>query len=233
MRPTSWAHAACTAACMAALPALLAGCASGIDDLPPSTGAYAPAVPVAREPVQVATGAIWRPGSGDALLGRQRRFQPGDVVTVLLSESTQAQRAANGNVSRAAKNDVVPSGLTGQLGATRALAGVNLNAATVESKGSGAADQSNSLTGSISLTVVEVLANGNLAVRGEKQMALNQGSEVIQVRGIIRPEDISPNNTVQSRRLADAQFTYKGGGELASATRAGWGTRALLGWWPF
>jgi flagellar L-ring protein precursor FlgH len=81
--------------------------------------------------------------------------------------------------------------------------------------------------------VVEVMANGNLVLRGEKQLALTEGSEVIQVAGIIRPDDVAPNNTVQSRRLANAQIAYRGTGDLANATRAGWGTSALLKIWPF
>jgi flagellar L-ring protein precursor FlgH len=83
------------------------------------------------------------------------------------------------------------------------------------------------------VTVVEVLANGNLMVRGEKQLALTEGAEIIQVSGIIRPEDISPNNTVQSRRLANAQIAYRGTGDMANAAKAGWGTNALMKFWPF
>ena len=83
------------------------------------------------------------------------------------------------------------------------------------------------------MTVVEVLANGNLMVRGEKQLALTEGAEIIQVSGIIRPEDISPNNTVQSRRLANAQIAYRGTGDMANAAKAGWGTNALMKFWPF
>jgi flagellar L-ring protein precursor FlgH len=110
---------------------------------------------------------------------------------------------------------------------------LNLNSAKITSDGSGSADQSASLTGAITVSVVEVQANGNLVVRGEKYLSLNQGSEVIQVSGIVRPDDVASNNTVQSRRLAHARFTYQGGGELASASKAGWGTRSLLKFWPF
>ena len=85
----------------------------------------------------------------------------------------------------------------------------------------------------VAVTVVEILANGNLVLRGEKQLALSEGSEVIQVAGIIRPEDIAPNNTVQSRRLAHAQIAYRGTGDLAAATRPGWGTNAFMKLWPF
>ena len=83
------------------------------------------------------------------------------------------------------------------------------------------------------MSVVEVMPNGNLVLRGEKQLALTEGSEIIQVAGIIRPDDVAPNNTVQSRRLANAQIAYRGSGDLANATKAGWGTSTLMKIWPF
>jgi flagellar L-ring protein precursor FlgH len=113
------------------------------------------------------------------------------------------------------------------------LNGINLNESSIESSGSGTAGQSASLTGAVSVSVVEVLANGNLMVRGEKQLALTEGAEVIQVSGIIRPDDVSPNNMVQSRRLANAQIAYRGTGDMAKAAKTGWGTKALLAIWPF
>ena len=90
-----------------------------------------------------------------------------------------------------------------------------------------------SLLASVAVSVVEVMRNGNLVVRGEKQLALTEGAEIIQVSGIVRTDDIAPNNTVQSRRLANAQIVYRGSGDLANATKAGWGTSALLKLWPF
>jgi flagellar L-ring protein precursor FlgH len=81
--------------------------------------------------------------------------------------------------------------------------------------------------------VIEIMANGNLVLRGEKQVALTEGSEVIQVAGVVRAEDIAPNNTVASRRLANAQIAYRGTGDLAATSRAGWGTSGLLKLWPF
>ena len=210
---------------------LLAGCAT-IDDLPPSNGAFDPIVPVAQTAPRAPTGGIYRAGTGETLFGRVRRFQPGDVLTVLLNESTQAARATTGTISRESSNDVIPSGVAARI-ANNALTGLNFNSAKITSDGSGSADQSASLTGAITVSVVEVQGNGNLVVRGEKYLSLNQGSEVIQVSGIVRPDDVASNNTVQSRRLAHARFTYQGGGELASASKAGWGTRSLLKFWPF
>jgi flagellar L-ring protein precursor FlgH len=158
----------------------------------------------------------------------------GDVITVLLNESTQAARTQNGSITRDSSNTLIPEGLkTYGAGLGGFMKGINMTGGSVSNKGTGAADQQASLNGSVAVSVVEVMANGNLVLRGEKQLALTEGSEIIQVAGIIRPDDVAPNNTVQSRRLANAQIAYKGTGDLANATKAGWGTSALLKIWPF
>jgi flagellar L-ring protein FlgH len=218
----------------AALAALLTGCSV----MPPAQLAhspeFAPVYPVVVEQPRMATGAIFNGRQSDSLLGRSRDFRVGDVITVVLDEATQAGRQQSANVSRESSNDVATAGLAAKVGKiSSVLGGVNLNSAAIESGGKGQADQRATLKGAVSVTVVDVLANGNLVLRGEKQMALTEGAEVIQVSGIIRPSDVSPNNTVQSRRLANAQFTYRGTGDMAAASRAGWGTSALLKFWPF
>jgi flagellar L-ring protein precursor FlgH len=108
-----------------------------------------------------------------------------------------------------------------------------LNASKTTSTGTGTADQKASLSGSVTVTVIEILANGNLVVRGEKKLGLSEGTEVIQVSGVIRPQDIGPNGTVQSLRLANAQISYRGSGDLAVASKPGWGTSAIMKFWPF
>lgn len=234
-----------TRICMPTFLALgLAGCATAPAPMAHSP-AFAPVMPVAIEKPKMATGAIYNGRQSDNFFGRGRNYKVGDLITVLLNESTQAGRSLSGTVTREASNDVVPSGLTSRLqnlslptkilGTTLsgALNGANLNSANIASSGSGEADQRASLNGAVSVTVVEVLANGNLMVRGEKQLALTEGSEVIQVTGIIRPDDVSPNNMVQSRRLANAQIAYRGTGDMANAAKPGWGTSALLKLWPF
>ena len=221
---------------LAAAPMLLL--AAGCTVLPPPalthSPDFAPVFPVAAERTRQATGAIYAGRQSDAWFGRGRNFQVGDTITVLLNEATQAARTQNNAVSRASTNDAIPQGMISKAARMGGLlGGANLAGATIDSKGTGTADQQASLTGSVTVSVVEVLNNGNLVLRGEKQLALSEGSEVIQVAGVIRPEDISPNNTVQSRRLTNAQITYRGTGDLAAATRAGWGTSALLKLWPF
>ena len=218
-----------------AVPTLLAG---GCSVLPPKplvhSPDFAPVYPVAAERQRVSTGAIYNSRASESWFGRGRSYAVGDVITVLLSESTQAKRSQDSKVSRDSSNDVVPTGLQNISANTKgAMGGLKLDGGSISNTGVGTANQLATLEGSVAVTVVDVLVNGNLVLRGEKQLALSEGSEVIQVAGIIRPEDVAPNNTVQSRRLANAQITYRGTGDLAAASRAGWGTSALLKLWPF
>ena len=214
--------------------ALLQGCATEpVDMVLRPSPEFQPVYPLASDRPKIATGGIYSNRQSDAWFGRGRNYQVGDIITVLLNESTQAARTQNTDVSREAKNSL-PSGASTQVGKMSPfLDGVNLNDNRTSSTGKGKADQQASLSGSVAVTVVEILANGNLVIRGEKKLGLAEGTEVIQVSGVIRPEDIGPNSTVQSRRLANAQIAYRGTGDLANATKVGWGTSMLHKFWPF
>jgi flagellar L-ring protein precursor FlgH len=211
---------------------VLSGCST---PQPIKTGVeFAPAMPMPQANERPISGSIYRQGMAGSLLSLNREYQVGDVVTVLLDESTQAERRQTANVNRKSSNTAIPQSLTDRIvKSAPLLSGVNLNENTIESAGSGQANQRASLNGSISVTVVEVLPNGSLVLRGEKQLTLSEGTEVIQVSGIVRSQDIAPNNTVQSRRLANARFIYRGEGDSARAAQPGWGTRALFRVWPF
>jgi flagellar L-ring protein precursor FlgH len=213
---------------------LLQGCATEPVDmvLRPSPD-FQPVYPLASDRQKVATGGIYSNRQSDAWFGRGRNYQVGDIITVLLNESTQAARTQNTDVSRESKNSL-PTGFNTKIGSINPFFnGIDINNNNNSSKGAGKADQKASLEGSVAVTVVEILANGNLMVRGEKKLGLTEGTEVIQVSGVIRPEDVGPNSTVQSRRLANAQIAYRGSGDLANATRAGWGTSLMHKYWPF
>ena len=216
--------------------ALLGGCAN--TDLTQKTLThspdFAPVYPLVSDANRVPTGGIYGNRQSDAWFGRGRNFQVGDIITVILNESTQAARTSNTDLSRESKNTGLPSGLSTEVGKVSPfLQGIDLSSSNLTSKGKGVADQKASLVGSVAVTVVEVLANGNLMVRGEKKLGLAEGTEVIQVSGIIRPQDVGPNSTVQSLRLANAQISYRGNGDVANAAKAGWGTSALHRFWPF
>ena len=195
---------------------------------------FEPVYPRVDASMIVPTGAIFNGRQSESWFGKGRNYQVGDVITVLVNESSQASRTLNNDLSRESSNNVVPQG-TQDIAANAGgwLKGAPVLGGKITNKGTGAADQQASLVTSVAVAVIDVMSNGNLVLRGEKQLALTEGAEVIQVSGIIRPDDIAPNNTVQSRRLANAQIVYRGSGDLANATKAGWGTSALLKLWPF
>ena len=225
--------------------ALLSGCATAPAKLTHSPE-FAPVYPPVAEKTQAATGSIFNARYSDNWFGRGKTYQVGDIITVLLNEETMTNRKADSSINRSAENDVIPQGivdrvsglaLPGKVLGTRlegVLSGVNLNKSNISHNSSDNKDYKFAeLRGALTATVVEVLNNGNLVVRGEKQLALTDGAEIIQLSGIIRPSDISPNNMVQSSRMANAQFAYRSSGALANAATPGWGTRALMKLWPF
>jgi flagellar L-ring protein precursor FlgH len=106
--------------------------------------------------------------------------------------------------------------------------------ATRSFEGEADSSQSNSLSGEITVTISDVLPNGNLVVRGEKWLTLNQGEEFIQISGIVRPQDISTANTILSTQIADARIAYSGKGALAESNQMGWLARFFNHpIWPF
>ena len=218
---------------------LMGACAMQPNLLP--TAEFAPVQPAPTAPKTEATGAIFNNGMG--LFGDLRSYQGGDLkvgdlITVLLSETTQASRSSDISTSRAATNDVVTvaqkDSILDKIGrGTGFFSDFNLDGGTVTSDGTGTAGQAASLTGSISATVVEVLSNDNLVILGEKQLAVTEGGEFIRVKGVVRRADIQPDNTVLSRLIANAQISYLGTGDLAKASEPGWGTGLMSKFWSF
>ena len=202
---------------------------------------FAPVQPPPAEQHVRVTGSIFT--NGQDLFGDLRSYQGsqikvGDLITVLLNETTQASRTSGLTTSRESANDGIGDNqkntLSRELGfGTSLFNGAKTSGSTITSAGTGTAGQQASLSGSISAMVVEVLANGNLVIVGEKQLALTEGTEFIRIKGIIRPADIQPDNTVHSQRIAHAQISYRGTGNLASASKPSWGNKLLYKLWPF
>ncbi len=209
-----------------ALTWLLVGCSNTPKPLVHSPG-FAPVYPVAKTPVTLATGAIYNGRQSDNWFGGLRSYQVGDTMTVILFDEMQAGRSQSTSVSRKSKND-----FSSEARMDQQIKKLNFEGETT-SDGSGDTKQGASLEGEVTVTVVEVLPNGNLYVRGEKQLALTGSAETIQVSGIVRPEDIGRNNKVFSRRLANALISYTGTGEVSNAGKVGWGTNLLMKLWPF
>ncbi|WP_434356351.1 flagellar basal body L-ring protein FlgH [Parasalinivibrio latis] len=146
----------------------------------------------------------------------------GDIVTVMLEEKTQAKKSASSDLNK--KNDLSMDPL--ELGGKAMEIGeYNLSYALKNDNkfsGTSSADQSNSISGSISVEVVDIMPNGNLMVRGEKWLTLNTGDEYIRLSGTIRPDDIQPDNTIASNRISNARIQYSGTGDRQDTQEQGW-----------
>lgn len=212
----------------------LSGCAAQQQVAGPSPE-YAPVIPETRVAERIPTGSIYDRAHADSWFGEKTTYQIGDVVTVILDETMTGDSAATNEASRTTTTDVLSPAQLARWGSAGGLLSNDENPIETEltSSGSGETEQSASLAATMTAQVVEVYPNGNLMIRGEKIVNFSNGSEVVQVKGIIRPSDIQPDNTVQSKRIAAAQITYKGFGQNANASRTPWGTNLFMAVWPF
>jgi flagellar L-ring protein precursor FlgH len=193
---------------------------------------------IVRHPVvaQPATpGAIYSAGSGFSLFEDPKARVAGDLLTVLLVEKTQAKKEAATSTSKDSSADISNPTL---LGRPLSRHGTPIGTFGLEGSrgfdGKGDTSQSNQLTGSLTVTVLERLPNGNLVVAGEKNLELGQGSERVRLSGVVRPVDVAPDNTIKSDRVADARIEYVGRGALADANAQGWLSRFFNSpWFPF
>jgi flagellar L-ring protein precursor FlgH len=203
--------------------------------LPQRDPAFAPVAPADLRPPAQSSGSIYQAGYDMRLFEDNKAMRVGDILTITFNEKTQATKKDDLNSKKDNQISFTAPSLFGM--AVSTMTGQDLKtkvASNNEFKGAGSADQSNSLTGDISVTVVEQLPNGNLRVRGEKRVTLNQGDEYVRLSGIVRPVDVDPNNTVSSDKVADATIMYTGNGAMADASKMGWFSRILYSpWFPF
>ncbi|WP_199553746.1 flagellar basal body L-ring protein FlgH [Sandaracinobacteroides hominis] len=191
------------------------------DQVPPVPATYAP--PPVAAPVTGSIYAASLSGRRSLLPAEDRKARyVGDILTILLVERLQAEKSTSQDASRDAQRSLdlpdaqpfssIPEGL--------------FSGGTSSSfKGTGSTRQANRLSGEITVTVVQVLPNGALMVAGDRRITLTRGEEQAQITGIVRPEDISPENRVLSTRVADARLRYSGTGEIAAQSRQGWLSR--------
>ena len=211
---------------------LLGGCATAPTQKPEVDPLLASAVPVAAPPQN---GSIYSSGQGMSLFEDQKARNVGDTLTILLVETTTAKTSAATTTAKDTSTDV---GAPTVFGMPVTVSGTPILSASLDSKhkfsGSGDSSQSNTLQGSVTVTVIGRQPNGNLIVRGEKHLSLNQGSEFVRIEGVVRPADIATDNTIASSRVADARISYTGEGTLAESNSKGWLARFFSSpLWPF
>ena len=213
---------------------MLAGGLLGACTTVPPTNVHQPmtARPVARNENLAATGSIYQAGVSRTLFEDRRARYVGDTMTIAIGESTTASTKSNTTASKTtAVKASVPtvSGLPG-----KSLQGLALDANSSNSLvGKGDAAANNVFSGTITVTVIEVLPNGNLLVSGEKQVSIGGGTEYIRLSGIVNPYFINAANTIGSGNVADARIEYKESGVISEAQVMGWLSRFFLSFLPY
>jgi flagellar L-ring protein precursor FlgH len=180
--------------------------------------------PVMAPVAAPANGSIFQAQDGYAALyegTRARRV--GDPLTIVLVERTAASKSASSGLDSAGGFGLTPP-TTGPLSSLLKPSDVGASGKR-NFKGTGSADQANSLSGEVTVTVAQVLPNGTMLVQGQKRVTLNRGDEFVSIKGLVRTADISADNRVPSTRVADAQIAYTGKGDVARASRQGWLSR--------
>lgn len=212
---------------------LLTGCLQ--KQAKPDNPEYAPVRPQALQQPRTIDGSIYNAATSVDLYGNGRAHRTGDILTIVLKEKTSSTKSATTDIK---KNGTTSLGQATILGKPATILGkpisASIPATTTQFKGEGSSDMSNNLTGNITVTVHDVLPNGLLFVKGEKWLTLNQGDEYIRISGLVRPQDIGSDNTVESTKLADARITYSGRGEVNDSNVMGWISRFFISAvWPF
>lgn len=189
-------------------------------------------ISIVDRPPPVANGSIYQVRRGYQPLFEDRRPRSvGDILTIVLDEQVSASKNSQSNASREGSAGLELEQLPDALD-TLAEYGFNV-AGNSDFAGSGGSQASNSFTGTITVSVLEVMNNGNLRVRGEKQIAINQGTEFIRFAGVVNPRTITAQNSVPSTQVADARIEYVGDGYINEAQHMGWLQRFFLNVSPF
>ena len=191
---------------------------------------FEPAIPEMPEAKVQPDGGLFYASTNLYIFEDIKAMRVGDLITVVLTEATNASKEYEleadkdstvdfPNPTLFGNDDVVVEGkqiLNSEATANRSI------------EGEGELTQENSLDGSITATVTQVLSNGYLVIKGEKLLTLNEGSEVVRISGIVRPTDIDANNMIESTKIANAHITYKGNGVVSDSSKAGWLTRFFM-----
>ncbi|MDR5906064.1 flagellar basal body L-ring protein FlgH [Franzmannia qiaohouensis] len=212
---------------------LLAVVVTGCAQMPrPSVVGEQEQVNIADRPPPEPNGSIYQPSRGNHPLFEDRRPRMiGDILTIVLDEEVSASKNAQSNAGRSGSAGLSFLELPDVL---EQLADYGFDVSgNSDFTGGGGSEANNSFTGTITVSVLEVMHNGNLRVRGEKQIAINQGVEFIRFSGVVNPRTITGQNTVPSTQVADARIEYVGDGYINEAQHMGWLQRFFLNVSPF
>lgn len=173
----------------------------------------------------------------------KRASRVGDIITVIISESSNSKKEADTSIDRQSNLTFTLPALPGYGEPTNTNVGSRARrfdpsdtlrtTSRVDHKTETDVERTDTLSATISAQVVEVLPNGNLFIEGRKEITTQKETLIVMVSGIVRPQDIAQDNTIQSKFLADAKIVYTGDGILEEAQSPGWLTRVVTKLWPF
>ena len=198
----------------------------------PSTIVKTPttAVPAVPATVSAKTGAIYNVAAYKPLFEDRRARMIGDIMTINIVENTSATKAGS---SSGSKTGSVDASTTASVGLPINLPATSLSAtSSIKNDDKAAGNNSNNFNGSITVTVIDVLANGNLVVSGEKQIALDKGTEFVRFSGVVNPDTITLGNVVTSTKVADARIEYRTNSKIDGAQIASILSRFFLSFIP-
>ena len=167
-------------------------------------------------------------GKGDnPLFSDRKAMNVNDIVTIIISENASQISSGSKSTNKDSTVSTVAETLNkyGDIG-FKAGGGNKFT-------GSGTSNRSEKFTATISARIIKILNNGNYFIEGSRELLINGEKQIMQVSGVIRPYDISQNNEIDSKYIADAKILYKTEGELDKSTKKPWGTRLMEAIWPF
>src|SRR5690554_2428959 len=172
--------------------------------------------PVAADSTSAANGAIYRANAYKPLFEDRRARFVGDILTIQITENTNARKQGTGSSSKSGKVDASVDPTTGLPINLRKAITIGADS-SLSNEEKSAVSSSNNFSGTISVTVVDVLENGNLIVSGEKQVAFDRGTEFVRFSGVVNPDTIMLGNVVSSTKVADARIEYRTNSQLDAA----------------
>ncbi|MBF0627909.1 MAG: flagellar basal body L-ring protein FlgH [Magnetococcales bacterium] len=218
------------------LPLLVSGCGmTRATERPPAPVAIVQPTP--PETLVPKKGSIWQTTDRNTLFLDNKARNIGDLITVIISETSSAVTDANTKLDRTGNSTI---GLNGSFGSssdnavgkflnsaigTGAIANTLGGTGSSTSEGKGKTDRKSELKASISCMVTQVLQNGNLRIEGRRDITINHENQFIILSGIVRPEDVSADNSVTSAQIADARIDYSGDGDIDDQQRPSWFNR--------
>jgi len=210
-----------------------------IDFTPPK---YVEEMPSQETEESLTLGSIY--GQGDnPLFADRKAMKINDIVTVTIVESTSASSTGAKSLAKNSQSDLGPgiftyggkdknmvklnNGMNNYLGVGASFA------SSSGFQGTGNNNRKENFTTSITARIVKIMSNGNYFISGNKELLINGEKQEVQINGVIRPDDINPENTILSTQIADAKILYKTEGDIGRNTSEGWASRFIGAIWPF